>query len=179
MERLIVTAGAVAVGLGFAGATQAQTYSLTVTGPAQAAEGGAFDAALILDFTGDPMAGWSFGVCNDTAFTTCTSLADGVTTLGLNGGGGPDFNETNLTAGGYTAGLVICFTGCNPLPAGSDLELAIGSYTADAEVPSTTISTCDTLGTPPVATLDVVNGASASTDETGSVVELVGVPHTS
>ncbi len=176
MKQIIVTAVAAAVVLGFAGAAEAQTYSLTVTGPAQAAEGAAFDAALILDFTGDPMAGFSYGVCNDPAFTTLTGRVDGAAIGTLNGGGGPDFNEVSEFADGYTAGLVICFTGCNPLPAGNDLELAIGSYSADAEVPSTSVETCDTLGNPPVATVVVVNGASVTPDQIGLAVEIVGVP---
>ena len=155
---------------------EAQTYSLTVSGPAQVGEGAAFDASLNLDFTGDPMAGFSYGVCNDPAFVTLAGRADGAAIGALNGGDGPDFNEVASFAGGYTVGLVICFTGCNPLPAGSGLELAIGSYTGDAETASTQIATCDTLGTPPVATVVVVNGASIAPDQFPLDLEIVGVP---
>ncbi len=155
---------------------EAQTYSLTVSGPTSVGEGTAFDASLIMDFTGDPMAGFSYGVCNDSAFVSLTGRADGAAIGALNGGDGPDFNEVANFADGYTVGLVICFTGCNPLSAGSGLELAVGSYTGDAETASTQIGTCNSLGIPPVATVVVVNGSSIAPDQFPLDLEIVGVP---
>jgi hypothetical protein len=178
MNRKFIAGIAMVALLCIPGVLAAQSYTLSVVGPAQAAEGGTFQTTAELTFTGpDNMAGWSFGCCNDTGFVTLTGIADGSTTSTIKNGGAPDFNEKSTAAGGYTQGVVICFTGCSPLPPGSDYELIVADYTADLETPTTTqINYCDTLGNPPVATVVVVNGASIVPDLAGLDIAFVGVP---
>ena len=161
-----------------AGVVGAQTYDLNVDGPASVGEGVAFDASVTLDFTGaDPTSGWSYGICNDTAFVTLTGIADGVIPMTAKNGDPVDFNQQSMGADGYSVGLVICLVGCATLAPGTDYDLTTGSYTADLETPTTTsITPCDTIGAPPVATVVVVNGQSIVPTFGGLDLAIVGVP---
>lgn len=153
----------------------AQDYLLYITGPATGALGGSLDQAANFDNNAEPVAGWSYGVCHDTALMTITDAVDGAATLTVNNGGTPDFNQLNLLADGYTVGVVISFTGQASMPPGTGYELNVASYTADAEGIATT-SFCSTLGSPAVETVVVVNGNSVAPDQDSSSVEILGVP---
>ncbi|MEC9476957.1 MAG: hypothetical protein VX764_07975 [Planctomycetota bacterium] len=137
--------------------------------------GASGDLAVTLDNNADDVQGWSFGACNDTAFLQCTGVADGATTLIVNNGGPPDFNESAVFDGGFTTGVVLCFTGCAVLAAGTDYELHIATYAALAEG-TTEIVFCNSLGSPPVDTVVVVNGASIPPVQNPGTVEIPGVP---
>jgi hypothetical protein len=168
MNRKFIT-GLVTVALlcvvGTLGA-QNPNYVFSISGPATVAgTGGPYSATALLDSSaGANLQGWSFGVCNNTAALTCVSVTDGSTTLTAKNGAPPDFNEKSVSPGGYTQGVVICFTGCAVLPPGSGYEILIGNYTTAVVAPggdiSTQIAFCDTLGTPAVVTVVVVGGGS-------------------
>ncbi len=162
-----------------AGVVGAQTYSLNVVGPASVGEGVTFDASVTLDFTGGDSEGWSYGICNDTAFVTLLSVVDGVVPMTVAGGGAAAFNQQAMDASGYSVGLVISLVGAFTLPAGTGYDLTTGTYSADLETASTTITPCDTFGIPPVATVIVVGGASFVPTFNGLTLEIVGVPQPS
>jgi hypothetical protein len=169
---------AVLLAAGVAGA-QNPNYTLSMVGPSSVAEGANFTADVELDVGGTSnVAGWSLGACNDPTFIVCTALpANGSTLATIKNGGLPDFNEKSFFPNGFTHGVVICFIGCSPLPPGQNYEILVASYNAVLETPTTTqIQFCDTLGTPPVATVIVVNGQSILPVETPLDVEVLGIP---
>ncbi len=149
-------------------------YSMSISSGSIPA-GGSGDLSVTLDNGGSPIAGWSYGACNDTALMTCNSVADGATTSVVKNGGPPDFNQSSVFDNGFTVGVVICFTGCATLDAGTGYELNVANYSCTAEG-STTVDFCDTLGSPAVATVVVVDGASLVPDQNSGSVECIGVP---
>ncbi|MAW76923.1 MAG: hypothetical protein CMJ95_05965 [Planctomycetes bacterium] len=161
----------------FAGSTSvlAQDYLLYITGPATGAIGASLDQSANFDNNAEDVAGWSYGVCHDSALMTLTDVVDGSTTETVNNGDSPDFNQVNLLTGGYTVGVVVSFIGSAFLSSGTGYELNVATYTADAEGVATS-SYCDTLGNPAVETVIVVNGASVVPVQNGSTVDILGVP---
>ncbi len=153
----------------------AQDYVLSIAGPATANLDENFDQNAMLDVNGDPVAGWSFGVCHDSTLITLNDAVDGATTLIVKNGSPPDFNQVNVFPEGYSVGVVVCFTGCAVLEAGTGFELIVASYTADAEGVAET-NYCNTIGSPPVETVVVVNGASVEPAQVGSSVEVLAAP---
>lgn len=100
--------------------------------------------------TGVALSGWSYAICHDPSTVTVTDVADGVATLGLLGGQGPDFNQISLYDEGWTVGLVVSFLGMGSLAPGSGYELNRATYQLDS-VGSTVLDYCNqTLGSPPV-----------------------------
>ena len=89
----------------------AQDYLLYITGPATSAIGASLDQSANFDNNADDVAGWSYGVCHDSALMTLTDVADGSTTETVNNGDPADFNQVNLLTGGYTVGVVVSFVG--------------------------------------------------------------------
>ncbi len=151
-----------------------QDYSLSVSS-GSIPDGGSGSLAITMDNNGADVAGWSFGVCNDTGFLTCTGAVDGSTTAVVKNGGPPDFNQIGVFDEGFTVGVVICFTGCAVLAPGSGYEINVADYTCNQEG-NTTVAFCDTLGAPPVATVVVVDGASIVPAQNSGDVECIGVP---
>ena len=121
--------------------------------------------------TTDEVQGWSFGVCHPVEELNLLGATPGSAVTVLNAGTGPDFVQVNETLGGVTFGAVICFAQCEVLGPASDLALLEISYMALA--PSGTVSVlqlCDTLGTPPVATvLTVEENSLVPLLESGSI----------
>ena len=152
----------------------AQDYVLSISS-GTFSEGGSGSLTVNFDNNGAGVAGWSYGACNDTAFLTCTGVEAGATTATVNGGGAAQFYEVSVFAEGFTVGVVISFTGQNPLQPGTGYELDVATYDATAEG-STTVSFCDTLGSPPVATVIVVDGQSLVPTQNSGSVDVVGVP---
>ena len=139
----------------FGGLVSAQDYILSISG-GTISEGGSGSLTVTLDSSaGADVQGWSFGACNDTASLVCTDAVDGSTTATVNQGGPPGFNQIGLFDEGFTVGVVICFTGCAILPPGTGYELNIATYDGIAEG-TTSVDFCDTLGSPPVVTVIVV-----------------------
>ncbi len=152
----------------------AQDYVLTVSS-GSIPNNGSGDLTVNLDNNGGELQGWSYGACNDTAFLTCTGVVNGSTVATVNDGGTPDFNQMAVFDEGFTAGVVICFIGCATLTNGTGYELNIATYDCTAEG-STSVSFCDTLGSPAVATVVVVDGASIVPVQNSGDVECIGVP---
>ena len=179
MKRLL---GAVALSAALAvgGVAQAQStdYTLSVQGSTSQNVNASFDLSVQLDSaTGADVSGWSFGLCHDSTLFDITAAADGATTQVVKNGDGPDFNQTNLIPGdGFTVGLVICLTGCAILPPGAGYELNVLSYQAGGTEGTGDVNFCDTIGTPPVATVVVVGGSSIVPTQVGATVELTSPP---
>ena len=146
----------------------AQDYVMSISSGTMNVGGGG-DLSVTLDNNGDAVQGWSFGVCNDTAFLTCTGAADGSTSVTVKNGSPPDFNQVSVFDEGFTTGVVICFTGCATLAPGTGYELNVASYSCTAEG-TTSVSFCDTLGAPPVSTVVVVGGASLAPEQNSGAV---------
>jgi len=172
--RLINTVLALLFVVSTATIAAGQDYSLSISS-GSIPDGGGGSLSFTMDNNGNEIAGWSFGACNDTAFLTCTGAQDGSATAVANDGGPPDFDQIGIFDGGFTVGVVICFTGCATLAAGTGYELNTADYTCNQEG-STTVSYCDTLGEPPVATVVVVDGASIVPAQSSGDVACVGVP---
>ena len=169
MRNLFVTAF-----LLVATTVSAQDYVLSISS-GSIPNNGSGDLTVNLDNNGGELQGWSFGACNDTAFLTCTGVVDGSTVATVNDGDTPDFNESSVFDEGFTVGVVICFTGCATLTSGTGYELNIATYDCTAEG-STSVSFCDTLGSPAVDTVVVVDGASLVPVQNSGAVECIGVP---
>ena len=169
MRNLLVTAF-----LLVATSISAQDYVLSISS-GSIPNNGSGDLTVTLDNNGGEMQGWSFGACNDTAFLTCTGVADGSTIATVNDGDTPDFNQSSVFDEGFTVGVVICFVGCATLTNGTGYELNIATYDCTAEG-STSVSFCDTLGAPAVDTVVVVDGASIVPVQNSGDVECIGVP---
>lgn len=153
----------------------AQEYLLSISGPATATLGGDLDQSANFDNNGSPVAGWSFGVCHDFALMTINSVVDGATTLIVKNGSPPDFNQIQVSTQGYGVGVVICFTGCAVLDPGTGYELNVANYTADVEGVAAS-DYCNSIGSPPIETIIVVNGLSVTPDQSGTTVEILEVP---
>jgi hypothetical protein len=153
----------------------AQEYVLSISGPATATLGGDLDQSANFDNNGSPVAGWSFGVCHDSALMTINSAVDGATTLIVKNGSPPDFNQIQVSTQGYGVGVVICFTGCAVLDPGTGYELNVANYTADVEGVAAS-DYCNSIGSPPIETVIVVNGLSVTPDQSGTTVDILEVP---
>jgi hypothetical protein len=177
MKKLLGAAALTALVLTM-GTAEAQTYTLTVAGPATVDVNSDFDASATLDFDGpNNMAGWSFGVCNDTANITLNSSEQGSTTATVNNGNPPGFAQGNDFPEGYTVGVVVDLLGAASLAPGTGYELQVGHYTAGANATlASTIQFCNTLGSPPVDTVVVINGASITPNQVGLDVEVAEPP---
>ena len=116
---------------------------------------------LILDSTlGGDVVGWSFGVCHDPAELTVETVDLGEAVISRLGGGVPFFNQVLVESDGYTVGLIL-----DPpfgfLPAGVS-EISVASYTHQlAPGESTTLTPCNSLGTPMVETIAVETGGNS------------------
>ncbi|MGE4614023.1 MAG: hypothetical protein AAEJ46_06785, partial [Planctomycetota bacterium] len=130
--RLINTVLALLFVVSTATIAAGQDYSLSISSGSMP-DGGGGSLSFTLDNNGEDIAGWSFGACNDTAFLTCTGAQDGSATAVANEGDPPDFDEIGIFDGGFTVGVVICFTGCATLPPGTDYELNTADYTCNQE----------------------------------------------
>jgi len=174
-----ISAVVLAVALAAVGTTAAQSpYTLSLEGETSPTTGTEFSLSVLLDSaSGSPVAGWSYGVCHTTELFDILGAADGAATATVKNGAPPDFGQITVTpGGGFTVGVVICFTGCSPLPPGSGRELAVATYEAGAIAGSDDIGFCSTLGSPPVATVVVVGGASVTPTQVGATIEVVAPP---
>ena len=145
------------------------------TGSGTVPEGGSGTLSLTMDNSGQEIAGWSLGVCNDPAIATVNAANSGADTETSKNGSPPDFNQISTFADGATQGVVLCFTGCAVVTDVSGFEMLTVDYQGVAEGQSD-IAFCDSLGTPPVATVIVVNGASLAPTQNGGTLDVVGVP---
>lgn len=168
---------ALALAAGASAAAQSP-YALSIEGATTQPTGAQFSLSIVLDSAGGAaIAGWSFGVCHSSEFFDIQGAEDGAATAHAKNGGPPDFASiTVIPDGGFTVGVVICFTGCSPLPPGNDRELNVATYGAGNAAGSGNIGFCSTLGTPPVATVVVVGGASVTPVQVGATIQVVAPP---
>lgn len=112
----------------------------------------AVNVLLDIDPSALRVAGWSFGVCHDDSRVDVVSAAAGETTLALNGGAGPDFEQINVvmngdepfgTDPGVSISLLISFLGMNPLPAGTDYDILDIVYLLEGPAGTAAIATCN------------------------------------
>ncbi|MBA4683887.1 MAG: hypothetical protein H2076_02655 [Planctomycetes bacterium] len=140
-----------------------------------APEGGTGTLSMTMDNTGQEIAGWSLGVCNDPAVATVSAANSGADTETAKNGSAPDFNQIGVFPEGATQGVVLCFTGCAVVTDVSGFEMMTVDYQGVAEG-QTSIAFCNTLGAPPVDTVIVVNGASLAPTQNAGTLDVVGVP---
>jgi len=135
-------------------------YVLRV-GNGTTAPGGIVSVPVLLDSTGEDIQGWSFGICLDEEEILVAGAVAGSATVTVRNGAPPDFEQINLVTGGWTMGVVVCFTGCAILPPGLDYELAVADYAAIGEAGSNIeLCPCGTLGSPAINSVIVVDGQS-------------------
>lgn len=156
------------------GGANAQDASFNA-GSGTAPEGGSGTLSMTMDNSGQDIAGWSLGVCNDTSVATVSAANSGADTETAKNGSAPDFNQIGVFPEGATQGVVLCFTGCAVVADVSGFEMLTVDYDGIAEG-TTDIAFCDTLGAPPVATVIVVNGASLAPTQNAGTLNVVGVP---
>ena len=154
--------------------SSAQEASFNVSS-GSATEGGSTTLCMTLDNSGQEIAGWSLGVCNDPAIVTVTAANSGADTETAKNGSAPDFNQIGVFPEGATQGVVLCFTGCAVVTDVSDFEMITVDYQG-VTAGSASIAFCDTLGAPPVATVIVVNGASLAPTQNAGTLDVVTLP---
>ncbi|MGE4620153.1 MAG: hypothetical protein AAEJ04_10130 [Planctomycetota bacterium] len=130
--------------------------------------------------------GFSFGVCHDPSVLTheaegASSNFDYVANWSnnveqLKQGGPPDFFQQNEESGGWTVGCVICFTSCDVLAAGT-YNFGSANYRLTGPVGTITqVGLCNTLGSPAVTSVAVVQGASMGMDSIDGTIEILEQP---
>jgi hypothetical protein len=138
-----------------------------------AAAGGSVNITTTLDNTGEgPIQGWSFGLCHDSAAATVTAIHQEQSS-------DVDFNQTSIYPDGWTQGVVISFTGANPIESGATgFTMASADYdvSGDASPGDYALDFCETLGSPAVTTVAVVGGASIPPDMNSGNIEVIEVP---
>ncbi len=125
---------------------------------------------VTIDNAGDPIQGWSYGVC-DGADLAVDMAVDGSGTSTVRAGGPPSFSDINMEPGGVTHGVVIDFDAIETLGAVSGFEALDITYNVSG-LPGTTASVdfCETLGGPPVEVVVVVDGEAIDpTTNNGSI----------
>lgn len=122
--------------------------------------------------------GWSYGVCHDTAVLTISSAVNSALVQTINAGMMPGFGSTTLLANGATQGIVIDLFGAVKLPPGTgysflDLgyDASLGLTDMDPSV-NTSVAICNTLGTPAVADVIVIGGASIIPTEVAGTITI-------
>ncbi|MCA8958948.1 MAG: hypothetical protein KDC38_00485 [Planctomycetes bacterium] len=124
----------------------------------QGLKGTTVTAQVLLDSAGDPIQGWSFGVCFDSASVTLTQSAMGASTAVVNNGAPPDFVSIGESASGVNMLVVVCYMGCATLGAGVDHEiLDLDFLIGTGFGTSSSVSFCETIGDPPTPNLLVVD----------------------
>jgi hypothetical protein len=140
---------------------QDPNYVLSLS-DASGATGDTIHSIASLDSSsGGNVQGWSFGVCHNPAILTSLDIDLTGPASELNGGPGSmlGFASLQVYAGGVSCGVVIDLFGVNFLPPSAGFGLVEVDYDIVGTT-DTTINACSTLGTPPVATVVVVGGAS-------------------
>lgn len=177
-------------------------YSMSVGGTTSSGAGGTVEISVFLSSdagTAGPMSGWSYGVCHDEALLSIpgphpaappsfpTSNPNNASTVSVNGGALPGF-ESLVVQGlaGYTHGVVIDLFGNNPLPPGTtNFEMTNCTYDVLAAGPAPgdppivfpgAWQICATLGSPAVAAVVVVAGASIPPAMSGADLTVIGDP---
>ena len=163
-----------AVAIFLCSGVSAQEASFTA-GSGDCPEGGNSTISMTLDNSGQELQGWSFGVCNDPSVATASNANSGADTDTAKNGDAPDFNQISVFDDGATQGVVLCFVGCAVVADVSGFEMLTVEYFGTVEG-ETSLEFCDVLGSPPVASVIVVGGASIAPTQNSGTLSVVGVP---
>ncbi len=128
----------------------------------EAAQGAAFNVVMGLTNNAGQVQGWSTGFCSsasDVTVTGATEIGTDTETMGDEGGDVGFLSiSIDIGGGGVTMGVVIDLFGTVWVDIGSYTILSV-DYTQDS-TSSSTIDSCGTLGSPAVASVYVMDGAS-------------------
>ncbi|MEM7263003.1 MAG: hypothetical protein AAF488_13505 [Planctomycetota bacterium] len=187
LSRFARVAGAItlAVGAWSTGTAHAQEYTVSFEAGVGGPAGSEQTITAILDIAAGAtvLSGWSVGFCHDVDVLNPVAASAGSTTLVVNDGSPPDFEQTNVvdndaTLGvgetpGVNQGVVINFLGTETLGAGTGYELVDATYLLSGPDTFTEISYCDT--TPAgqlVSTVVVVSGQSVVPTKVPGTIEV-------
>jgi len=127
--------------------------------------------SILLDNNGGDVQAWSYGVCHDKGMLTCLEVADGAILATVNNGTPPDFSIVQIHPSGFTAGVVVSFTSSFSLLPGFNYEINVATYQGDV-AGVTSIDFCDTIGTPSISTVVVVDGQTLIPECSAATVEI-------
>lgn len=129
------------------------------------------------------MQGFSFSFWSPTDEVTPEDVLYGSAMAALNGGSGPDFISIELHddpgGTGISCGTVFSFLSTDQLDPGELHHVLDMVWTIDAGVPDGTVipcQFCDCLGTPPIASLVVIDGVSIPPSFVDGAVTVVPSP---
>lgn len=163
------------LGLGFAAPLLAQSPDVTFDLSDATTVAGA-DAQLTVSVINDAgnITGFSFSACSDPTLIEPYDFFLHPTLTTLNGGSGPDQFSAFTLPEGLACGLIIDFFGIESLPIGPEVPLITVIYeTFPTTEASAEVSFCDTVGSPPVATIVVVGSATVIPTQSGGTIEFV------
>lgn len=125
------------------------------------AQGGQVTVQALLDNDQGDVQGWSFGICDVPGAVVAVDAVAGATMATINNGDEADFVSLELETGGVSMGVVIDFFSMSTLGTGTGYEIVDLTYDLIGAPDATyNLSYCDTLGSPPIATVYVIGGAS-------------------
>jgi len=182
MNRKFITGLVALVVACLATSVGAQDPNLTLyfSSGASTTAGGTANVNVLFDNTGPSnVDGWSYGVCTNTAEATVVTAVNSSLVATINDGMMPGFGSVSVVAGGCTQGIVIDLFGVVKLAPGTGYELLNMGIQIDAGFAapgSTTLDICNTLGTPPVADVIVIAGASIVPTELPGTVDVIDCP---
>jgi hypothetical protein len=144
-------------------------YILSAT-DASGATGDAITLDIAIDSSaGGDLQGWSFGLCSDPSALQVDSQTLGADSDLANSGG---FVNQSLTADGVTLGIVVNLLGSVVIPPSPAVDVLHVNYTILGTA-DTSADFCNTLGSPPVATVVVVGGQSISPSLDNGLVDVL------
>ncbi|HQF65291.1 MAG TPA: dockerin type I repeat-containing protein [Planctomycetota bacterium] len=113
---------------------------------------------LNVDGRGEPVGGWSFGICHDAGSAAVLSAEAGEAIPFLRSGAGADFLRIEVFPGGVAEAVIVDLAQAQTAPVRNDLEvLRIRYLFQSRDCPANrSIVVCDTLGDPPLDVACVV-----------------------
>ena len=116
-----------------AGAFAQSDYLLSADSGSAPPDGSVDIGCNLDDPDGENIAGWSWGLCDNSTEVNVTAVVEGSTTMTLGDGGGKvAFHAPALFPDGWTVGVVIDFFGNAVLPPGTGYQLELATYAIDA-----------------------------------------------
>ncbi len=133
---------------------------------------------LNVDGLGEPVGGWSFGICHEESGATVLSADAGGAIPLLRDGAGVDFLKIEVFPGGVTEAVIVDLGQAQAAPAANDLEvLRIRYFFQSRECPiRRSVVVCDTLGSPPLAVACVVDRESVEPQRESGVMQIGCTP---
>lgn len=127
--------------------------------------------------TGEDIDGFALGICSDPAVVEPASYAVLPALQAFNGGDGPSFFHGAVLPDGFSCGTLLDLFGIEKLGNVVDVPLVAVQYTTFPNpLSSTPLELCDTVGSPEVATVVVINGASVIPTQVDGAIDFVDGP---